>query len=95
MDVVGLKSLMLRKIETGYRNEIIYKARLREISWQNSTKSNNYHFCSNKKCYMRVHRSGELYKECPIVIYEYQKGRDYHIPLEFYRAYKGVIVTDG
>lgn len=44
---------------------------------------------------MRVHRSGELYKECPIVIYEYQKGRDYYIPLEFYRAYKGVIVTDG
>lgn len=30
----------------------------------------------NSKCYMWVHRSGELYKERPIVIYEYQKGRD-------------------
>ena len=49
----------------------------------------------NTKCYMWVHRSGELYKERPIVIYEYQKGRDHHIPLEFYKDYKGVIVTDG
>lgn len=47
------------------------------------------------KCYMWVHRSGELHKERPIVIYEYQKGRDHHIPLEFYRDYKGVLVTDG
>lgn len=49
----------------------------------------------NTKCYMWVHRSGELYKERPIVIYEYRKGRDHHIPLEFYKDYKGVIVTDG
>lgn len=49
----------------------------------------------NSKCYMWVHRSGELYKDKPIVIYEYQKGRDHHIPLQFYRDYKGVIVTDG
>lgn len=48
-----------------------------------------------EKCYMWVHRSGELYKERPIVIYEYQKGREHHIPLEFYRDYKGVLVTDG
>ena len=49
----------------------------------------------NTKCYMWVHRSGELYKERPIVIYEYQKERDHHIPLEFYKDYKGVLVTDG
>ena len=30
------------------RTEITYKARLREISWPNSTKSNNYHFCSSR-----------------------------------------------
>lgn len=48
----------------------------------------------NTKCYMWVHRSGELYKDRPIVIYEYQKGRDHHIPLEFYKDYKGVIVTE-
>lgn len=47
------------------------------------------------KCYMWVHRSGELYRDRPIVIYEYHKGRDHSIPLEFYKDYKGVLVTDG
>lgn len=49
----------------------------------------------NSKCYMWVHRSGELYKERPIVVYEYHKGRDHSIPLAFYKDYKGVLVTDG
>lgn len=49
----------------------------------------------NSKCYMWVHCSGEFYTERPIVIYEYQKGRDHHKPLEFYKDYKGVLVTDG
>ena len=49
----------------------------------------------NSKCYMWVHRSGEFYLDRPIVIYEYQKGRDHQIPLEFYKNYKGVLVTDG
>lgn len=49
----------------------------------------------NSKCYMWVHRTGEFYTDCPIVVYEYQKGRDHHKPLEFYKDYKGVIVTDG
>ena len=44
---------------------------------------------------MWVHRSGELYKDRPIVVYEYQKGRDHKIPLEFYKEYKGILVTDG
>lgn len=48
----------------------------------------------NSKCYMWVHRSGEFYKDRPIVIYEYQKGRDHHNPLEFYKDYNGVIVSD-
>lgn len=48
----------------------------------------------NSKCYMWVHRSGELYKDRQIVIYEYQKGRDHRIPLAFYRDYKGILVTD-
>lgn len=48
----------------------------------------------NSKCYMWVHRSGEFYKEHPVVIYEYQKGRDHEKPLAFYRDYKGVLVTD-
>ena len=29
-----------------------------------------------------------------MVLYEYQKGRDHEKPLEFYRNYKGVLVTD-
>lgn len=49
----------------------------------------------NSKCYMWVHRSGELFAGSPVVIYEYQKGRDHQIPLEFYRDYRGVLVTDG
>lgn len=49
----------------------------------------------NSKCYMWVHRSGELYKSRPIVVYEYHKGRDHSIPLTFYKDYKGVLVTDG
>ena len=47
------------------------------------------------KSYMWVHRSGEFYTEKPIVIYEYQKGRNHELPLDFYRDYKGVLVTDG
>jgi len=35
------------------------------------------------KSYMWVHRSGEFYKECPIVLYEYQTGRGHGFPLEF------------
>lgn len=46
------------------------------------------------KCHMWVHRSGEFYKDRQIVIYEYQKGRDHHIPLEFYKDYNGILVTD-
>ena len=49
----------------------------------------------NSKCYMWVHRSGEFHTERPIVIYEYQKGRDHRKPLEFYKDYKGFLVTDG
>lgn len=48
----------------------------------------------NSKCYMWVHRSGEFYIRRPIVVYEYQKGRDHQKPLDFYKDYKGVLVTD-
>lgn len=48
----------------------------------------------NSKCYMWVHRSGEFYSDRPIVIYEYQKGRDHQKPLYFYKDYKGILVTD-
>ena len=47
------------------------------------------------KSYMWVHRSGEFYTERPIVIYEYQKGRNHELPLAFYQDYEGILVTDG
>lgn len=47
------------------------------------------------KSYMWAHRSGGFFKDRPIVIYEYQKGRDHELPLAFYRSYKGILVTDG
>ena len=45
--------------------------------------------------YMWVHRSGEYYKDRPIVLYEYQKTRHHKHPEEFYRDFKGILVTDG
>lgn len=47
------------------------------------------------KSYMWIHRSGEFYTERPVVIYEYQKGRNHELPLAFYQNYEGVLVTDG
>ena len=45
--------------------------------------------------YMWVHCSGQFNKDRLIVLYEYQKGRSHEIPMQFYRDYKGVLVTDG
>ena len=47
------------------------------------------------KSYMWVHRSGELYRDRQIVLFEYQPGRDHRFPLEFYKDFHGVLVTDG
>ncbi len=47
------------------------------------------------KNYMWVHRSGEFFRDRPIVLYEYQRSRHHDHPLAFYRDYKGVLVTDG
>lgn len=45
--------------------------------------------------YMWVHRSGEYYKDKPIVLYEYQKTRHHDHPREFYKDFAGILVTDG
>ena len=45
--------------------------------------------------YMWVHRSGEFYKDRPIVLYEFQKTRHHIHPQEFYKGYTGILVTDG
>lgn len=50
---------------------------------------------AGSKSYMWVHRSGEHYTEHPIVLYEYQKTRHSDHPKEFYKNYKGILMTDG
>ena len=50
---------------------------------------------AGSKSYMWVHRSGEMYTDRPIVLYEYQKTRNSEHPLEFYKDFQGILVTDG
>lgn len=50
---------------------------------------------AGSKSFMWVHRTGEFYTDGPIVLYEYQKGRGSEHPKEFYKDYKGILVTDG
>lgn len=50
---------------------------------------------AGSKSYMWVYRSGYMYQDKPIVLYEYQKTRNASHPLEFLKDFKGVCVTDG
>ena len=45
--------------------------------------------------YMWVYRSGYLYQDKQIVLYQYQKTRNQTHPREFLKNYKGICVTDG
>lgn len=45
--------------------------------------------------YMWVYRSGHMYKEKQIVLYEYQLTRNAAHPREFLKGYQGICVTDG
>ncbi len=47
------------------------------------------------KSWMWVHRNSEMYRDRQIVLYEYQKTRHHEFPEEFYKGYKGILVTDG
>ena len=47
------------------------------------------------KSYMWVYRTGRMYTECQIVLYEYQKTRNASHPREFLKGFSGVCVTDG
>jgi len=47
------------------------------------------------KSYMWVHRTGELSAGGPVILYEWQPTRHHRHPVEFYRGYHGVVVTDG
>ena len=50
---------------------------------------------TNSKSYMWIYRTGKLYKDTPIVLYEYQRTRKAEHPREFLKDYAGVVVCDG
>ncbi len=50
---------------------------------------------AGSKSYMWVHRSGEFYRDRPVVLYEYQRTRHHDHPKEWYRDFRGILLTDG
>ena len=50
---------------------------------------------AGSKSWMWVYRSGHLYQNQQIVLYEYQQTRNASHPREFLKGYDGVCVTDG
>lgn len=50
---------------------------------------------AGSKSYMWVYRSGYLYLDKQIILYEYQKTRNSSHPREFLKDYSGICVTDG
>ena len=50
---------------------------------------------AGSKSYMWVYRSGHLYKDKQIMLYEYQLTRNASHPREFLKDYKGICLTDG
>lgn len=47
------------------------------------------------KSYMWVYRSGAMYQDKRIILYEYQKTRNASHPREFLKGYSGICLTDG
>lgn len=50
---------------------------------------------AGSKSWMWVYRSGHLYQDWQIVLYEYQQTRNASHPREFLKGYDGICVTDG
>ena len=50
---------------------------------------------AGSKSWMWVYRSGHLYQDRQIVLYEYQQTRNASHPREFLKGYEGICVTDG
>ena len=50
---------------------------------------------AGSKSWMWVYRSGFMYPEKQIILYEYQKTRNASHPQEFLKDYSGICVTDG
>lgn len=47
------------------------------------------------KNYMWVYRTGRMYEDRQIILYEYQKTRNASHPREFLKKFEGICVTDG
>lgn len=50
---------------------------------------------AGSKSYMWVYRSGHLYQDKQIILYDYHKTRNSSHPKEFLKDYSGICVTDG
>ena len=50
---------------------------------------------AGSKSFMWVYRTGRMYTDHQIVLYEYQKTRNASHPREFLKDFKGICVTDG
>ena len=50
---------------------------------------------ANSKSYMWIYRTGKMYEDAPIVLYEYQRTRKADHPKEFLKGFAGVVVCDG
>ena len=50
---------------------------------------------ANSKSYMWIYRTGKIYKDTPIILYEYQRTRKADHPREFLKGFTGVVVCDG
>ena len=50
---------------------------------------------ANGRSYMWIYRTGKLYEDTPIILYEYQLTRKADHPREFLKGFAGVVVCDG
>ena len=50
---------------------------------------------AGSKSYMWVYRTGEFYRDTPIVLYDYQKTRHHDHPKEFLQGFNGIAACDG
>lgn len=50
---------------------------------------------SGNKSYMWVYRTGQIYTDRQIVLYEYQKTRNASHPRKFLKDFRGICITDG
>ena len=57
------------------------------VSKENRTDGNKH--------YMWVYRTGKMYADRPIVLYDYQPSRNASHPRDFLKKFKGICVTDG